>query len=59
MDQGKGMLQPHNLLDELDKIIGEDEGKKALRDGQFGEVLKSAQVDCVIYTYLINLFAQD
>lgn len=41
--QGKGILQPHHLLDELENIIGEDEGKISLRDGPFSEVLKSAQ----------------
>lgn len=44
MDQGKRILQPHHLQDELDNIIGEDEAKKMLRDGSFGEVLKSAHV---------------
>ncbi|CAM8933320.1 unnamed protein product [Rhodiola kirilowii] len=48
VDQGKGMLQPHHLLDELDKLIGEDEAKKTLRDGPFGEVLKSAQEGIVL-----------
>uniref|UniRef100_A0A7N0R9Y4 Sucrose synthase n=1 Tax=Kalanchoe fedtschenkoi TaxID=63787 RepID=A0A7N0R9Y4_KALFE len=48
VDQGKGILQPHHLLDELDKLIGEDEGKKMLRDGPFGEVLKSAQEAIVL-----------
>lgn len=44
MAQGKGILQPHHLLDELENIIGEDEGKISLSDGPFSEVLKSAQV---------------
>lgn len=44
MAQGKGILQPHHLLDELENIIGEDEGKNSLSDGPFSEVLKSAQV---------------
>ncbi|CAM8965480.1 unnamed protein product [Rhodiola kirilowii] len=48
VDQGKGILQPHHLVDELDKIIGEDEARKLLRDGPFGEVLKSAQATIVI-----------
>lgn len=39
----KGILQPHHLLDELDKIMGEDEARKMLRHGSFGEVLKPAQ----------------
>lgn len=46
--QGKGILQPHHLLDELDNVIGADEGKRLLRDGTFGEVLKSAQEAIVV-----------
>ncbi|XP_052190015.1 sucrose synthase 2 [Diospyros lotus] len=41
--QGKGILQPHSLFDELDNIIGEDSAREKLRDGPFSEVLKSAQ----------------
>uniref|UniRef100_A0A7N0TTE3 Sucrose synthase n=2 Tax=Kalanchoe fedtschenkoi TaxID=63787 RepID=A0A7N0TTE3_KALFE len=48
VDQGKGILQPHHLLDEMENIIGEDEGKKMLRDGTFGEVLKFAQEAIVL-----------
>ena len=44
MDQGKGILQPHHLIDELDKIVGDDDANLTLIDGPFGEVLKSAQV---------------
>nr|ADP88918.1 sucrose synthase [Gunnera manicata] len=43
VSQGKGILQPHHLIDELDNIIGEDKGKQILSDGPFSEVLKSAQ----------------
>lgn len=39
------MLQPHHLIDELDKVIGVDgRAQLTLSDGPFGEVLKSAQV---------------
>lgn len=48
VDQGKGMLQPHHLLDELDNIIGDDEGRQELRDGPFSEVLKTAQEAIVL-----------
>lgn len=44
MAQGKGILQPHHLVDELENIIGYDESKKALNDGPFSEVLRCAQV---------------
>lgn len=43
--QGKGILQPHVLIDELDNIFGDDEGRQNLRDGPFSEVIKSAQVN--------------
>ncbi|KAK9139303.1 hypothetical protein Scep_008984 [Stephania cephalantha] len=41
--QGKGILQPHHLVDELEKVIGETGGGQTLVDGVFGEVIKSAQ----------------
>ncbi|KAF8014895.1 hypothetical protein BT93_H0633 [Corymbia citriodora subsp. variegata] len=46
--QGKGILQPHHLLDELENIMGEDEGKNSLLEGPFSEVLKSAQEAIVL-----------
>lgn len=43
--QGKGILQPHHLIDELESVIGDDEGsgKEHLRDGLFGQILQSTQ----------------
>ncbi|XP_031375813.1 sucrose synthase 3-like [Punica granatum] len=46
--QGKAILQPHHLLDELEGIIGDDESKKALKDGPFSEVLRCAQEAIVL-----------
>ncbi|ESR57642.1 Sucrose synthase 3 [Citrus sinensis] len=46
--QGKGILQPHVLIDELDNIFGDDEGRQNLRDGPFSEVIKSAQEAIVL-----------
>ncbi|KAG5567769.1 hypothetical protein RHGRI_003076 [Rhododendron griersonianum] len=47
--QGKGLLQPHHLIDELDKVIGVDgRAQLTLSDGPFGEVLKSAQEAIVL-----------
>ncbi|XP_075642115.1 sucrose synthase 2 [Castanea sativa] len=43
VSQGKGILQPHTLIDELDSVIGDDPSRLKLKDGPFGEVLKSAQ----------------
>ncbi|KAK4406987.1 Sucrose synthase 2 [Sesamum angolense] len=46
--QGKGILQPHHLIDELDNIIGNDAAKAKLSDGPFNEVLQSAQEAIVL-----------
>ncbi|PIN24150.1 Glycosyltransferase [Handroanthus impetiginosus] len=46
--QGKGLLQPHNLIDELDNTIGDDASRKTLSDGPFSEVLKAAQEAIVL-----------
>ncbi|XP_034686223.1 sucrose synthase 2-like [Vitis riparia] len=46
--QGKGILQPHHLIDELDKVVGKDEGMQKLRDSPFSKVLKSAQEAIVL-----------
>ncbi|KAF8387722.1 hypothetical protein HHK36_026376 [Tetracentron sinense] len=48
VDQGKGILQPHQLIDELTNVIGEHKGKQNLSDDPFGEVLKSAQEAIVL-----------
>lgn len=42
MSQGKGMLQPHHLVDAL-ATLGDD-GRTKLSEGPFSEVLRSAQV---------------
>ncbi|KAK4418110.1 Sucrose synthase 2 [Sesamum alatum] len=46
--QGKGILQPHHLIDELENIIGDDAAKAKLSDGPFNEVLQSAQEAIVL-----------
>ncbi|KAG7557889.1 Glycosyl transferase family 1 [Arabidopsis suecica] len=48
VDQGKGILQPHNLIDELESVIGDDATKQSLSDGPFGEILKSAMEAVVV-----------
>ncbi|XP_073052477.1 sucrose synthase 2 [Primulina eburnea] len=48
VEQGKSILQPHHLIDVLDNIIGDDDSRKKLSDGPFGEVLKSAQEAIVL-----------
>lgn len=42
--QGKGILQPHNLIDELDNIPGDEQAKLDLKNGPFGEIVRAAQV---------------
>ncbi|OMO63899.1 Sucrose synthase [Corchorus capsularis] len=46
--QGKGILQPHTLFDELDNVIGDEQSRQKLRDGPFSEVLKSAMEAIVL-----------
>ncbi|KAG9459442.1 hypothetical protein H6P81_003950 [Aristolochia fimbriata] len=45
--QGKGILQPHHLIDELTNVIGEDEGRQKVLE-VFGAVIKSAQEAIVL-----------
>lgn len=51
--QGKGILQAHTLLDELDNIPGDDQTRLKLRDGPFSEVLKSAQEAIVLPPFVV------
>ncbi|KAJ6729428.1 hypothetical protein OIU85_020352 [Salix viminalis] len=48
VDQGKGILHPNNLIDELDNMVCDDEARIRLRDGPFSEVLKAAQEAIVL-----------
>lgn len=54
--QGKGMLQPHHLIDELDKVICDNKAHLTLCDGPFGEVIKSAQVISLTLMGLFDTF---
>ncbi|KAF3783783.1 Sucrose synthase 2 [Nymphaea thermarum] len=47
VDQGKGILQPHQLWAEFERVISEEERKK-LSEGLFGEVLRSTQEAIVL-----------
>ncbi|KAM0947640.1 putative sucrose synthase [Dioscorea sansibarensis] len=47
MGEGKGILQPHHLLDGLATVIGTDDDRK-LADDPFFDVLKSAQEAIVL-----------
>ncbi|XP_020270187.1 sucrose synthase 2 [Asparagus officinalis] len=47
VNQGKGMLQPHQLLAEYEAVISEEERKK-LKDGAFEDVIRAAQEGIVI-----------
>ncbi|KAI9080352.1 hypothetical protein K1719_037746 [Acacia pycnantha] len=59
LGQGKGILQPHNLIDELENIIKEDQASKELKDSRFCETLKSAK-DAIVsppFVAIANIFA--
>ncbi|ONK63353.1 uncharacterized protein A4U43_C07F14170 [Asparagus officinalis] len=51
--QGKGILQPHDLLDGLDTVVAETQ---AVVDGSFFEVLKSAQEAIVLPPFVAIAF---
>lgn len=51
--QGKGILQPHNLIDELDNILGEDHATLDLKNGPFGQIINSAQVYYYLFFYYL------
>ncbi|KAK2457147.1 Sucrose synthase 2 [Trifolium repens] len=48
VDQGKGILQPHKLIDELESIHGEGQATEDLKNGPFGQIIKSAQEAIVL-----------
>ncbi|KAF9604034.1 hypothetical protein IFM89_001394, partial [Coptis chinensis] len=52
VEQGKCILQPHHLIDELEKNVTRDQGGQKLLDGPFGEILKSAQEAIVLPPYV-------
>ncbi|XP_062021684.1 sucrose synthase 2 [Rosa rugosa] len=52
--QGKGILQPHDLIDELEKVITDDKARLKLSEGPFSEVLKSAQ-EAIVYPPFVAL----
>ncbi|KAL5701086.1 sucrose synthase [Ranunculus cassubicifolius] len=47
VSQGKGILQPHHLIDELEAVLGE-KGCENLADGPFCDVLKNTQEAIVL-----------
>ncbi|KAA3469831.1 sucrose synthase SusA1 [Gossypium australe] len=50
--QGKGILQPHTLIDELENVVVDDKAREKLSDGPFSEVLKSAQEAIILPPYV-------
>nr|GEZ57166.1 sucrose synthase 2 [Tanacetum cinerariifolium] len=53
VDQGKGILQPHHLVDELEKMICDDDTcRQKLADGPFGQILNSAQEGIILPPYV-------
>lgn len=53
MAQGKGILQPHTLLDEIENVFAHDEAREKLSAGPFGDVIKAAQVD---FSFTLSTF---
>ncbi|KAF1879143.1 hypothetical protein Lal_00047815 [Lupinus albus] len=53
VEQGKGMLQPNVLVDEMQNILGQDEANKDLIKGPFGEIIKSAQEAIVLPPFVV------
>ncbi|KAK8650671.1 hypothetical protein V6N13_140299 [Hibiscus sabdariffa] len=50
--QGKGILQPHTLIDELKNVVGDEKAREKLTDGPFSEVLKTAQEAIILPPYV-------
>jgi len=48
---GKGLLQPQDLLDHVEKIIQEDEGMQKLKEGPLFKELESTQVNSIYLSY--------
>lgn len=46
--QGKGILQPHHLIDEFNNAVCDDTACEKLKDGPFSEVLKATQEAIVL-----------
>ncbi|KAL5723077.1 sucrose synthase [Ranunculus cassubicifolius] len=51
VSQGKGILQPHHLIDELEAVLGE-KGCEKLADGPFCDVLKNTQEAIVLAPFV-------
>jgi len=51
--QGKTILQPHHLIDGLEEVTGENDELKKLRDGLFGDVLRSTQEAIVLPPWIV------
>ncbi|GMI76036.1 sucrose synthase 3 [Hibiscus trionum] len=54
--QGKGILQPHTLIDELENVVGDEKARERLSDGPFSEVLRTAQEAIVLPPYVAIAF---
>ncbi|VVA35688.1 Hypothetical predicted protein, partial [Prunus dulcis] len=54
VDRGNGILQPHQMINELENVIAEDEGMQKLKDSPFSIVLQSAQ-EAIVQTPFVAL----
>ncbi|TQE06576.1 hypothetical protein C1H46_007818 [Malus baccata] len=50
--RGNGILQPHQMINELENVIMEDEGMQKLKDSSFSKVLQSAQEAIVLAPFV-------
>nr|WEX73725.1 sucrose synthase [Abies beshanzuensis] len=51
--KGKKILQPHHLLDGLAEVTGENAEGQKLRDGPFGDVLRSTQEAIILPPWVV------
>ncbi|XP_057430481.1 sucrose synthase 2 isoform X1 [Lotus japonicus] len=52
--RGKGILQPHDLLDEVETIVKENEGMHKLKDSPFVKALESAK-EAIVLPPLVSI----
>ncbi|KAM0966044.1 hypothetical protein ACFX13_022199 [Malus domestica] len=50
--RGNGILQPHQMISELENVIMDDEGMQKLKDSSFSKVLQSAQEAIVLAPFV-------
>lgn len=56
MSQGNRILQPHKLIGELEDVVCDENGCYKLRDGPFGQVIKSTQVHSFLFYSFLYIY---